>query len=46
MQGLPIEYCKHVIEKTKAIVNKPSIFMFKRLKMAIKLKIIAVKNAK
>ena len=34
------------MEKIKAIADKPSTFIFKRLKKAIKLKITATKSAK
>ena len=34
------------MEQTGAIVNKPNTLMFKRLKEAIKSKIIVIKNAK
>ena len=34
------------MEKTGAIVDKPSTLIFKRLKEAIKSKIIAAKNAR
>ena len=34
------------MEQMKAVVDKPSTLIFKRLKEAIKLKIIAVENAK
>ena len=46
MQGLPTKYCRHIIEKTGAVADKLSTFIFKRLKKAIKLKIMATKNAK
>jgi hypothetical protein len=46
MQGLPIKYCRHVIEKTGAVVDKPSTLIFKRLKEAVELRIIAIEGAK
>jgi len=46
MQGLPIKYYRHVIEKTGAVADEPSTLIFKRLKEAIKLRIIAVENVK
>jgi hypothetical protein len=46
MRGLPIEYRRHVIEKTGAAVDKPSTLVFKRLKEAIELRIVAVEGAK
>ena len=46
MRELPIKYCRHVMEKTGAVANEPNILMFKKLKKAVELRIIAVKNAK
>ena len=46
IQRLPIKYCRHIIEKTGAVVDKPSTLIFKRLKEAVKLRIIATENAK
>ena len=46
MRGLPIKYCRHVIEKIGAVVDKPRTFIFKRLKEAIKLRIVAIEGAK
>ena len=46
MQGLPIKYHRHVIEKTGAIADKPSTLIFKKLKKAVKLRIVATENAK
>ena len=46
MRGLPIKYCRHVIEKIGAVVDKPSTLIFKRLKEAIKLRIVAIEGAK
>jgi len=34
------------MEKTEAVVDEPSTLIFKRLKEAIELRIIAVENAK
>jgi len=34
------------MEKTGAVVDKPSTFIFKRLKEAVKSRIIAIENAK
>ena len=45
MRGLLIEYRRHVIEKIGAVTDEPSIFVFERLKKAIKLRIMAVENA-
>ena len=44
MRGLFIKYCKHIIEKTGAIADEPSTFIFERLKEAIELRIMAVEN--
>jgi len=46
MQGLPIEYHRHAIEKTGAVADKPSTLVFKRLKEAVELRIIAAENVK
>jgi len=46
MQGLPIKYHRHAIEKIGAIADKPSTLIFKRLKEAIELRIIATENVK
>ena len=34
------------MEKTGAVIDKPSTFIFKRLKKAIKLKIMAIESTK
>jgi len=45
-QPLPTnKYYKYIIKKTGAVVDKFSIFIFKKLKKAIELKIMAIKNA-
>jgi len=46
MQGLPIKYYRHIIEKIGAVADKPSTHMFKRLKEAVELRIMAVENVK
>jgi len=46
MRGLLIKYCRHIIEKTGAVVNELSTFMFKRLKKTIELRIMAVENVR
>jgi hypothetical protein len=46
IQGLPIEYRRHVIEKTGAVADEPSTLIFKRLKEAVELRIVAVEGAK
>ena len=35
MRGLPIKFRRHILEKTRAIVDEPSTLIFKRLKEAI-----------
>jgi len=46
MRGLPIKYRKHAMEKTGAVADKPSTLIFKRLKEAVELRIVAVEGAK
>jgi hypothetical protein len=46
MRGLPIKYYRHVIEKTGAIADKPRTLIFKRLKEAVELRIVAIEGAK
>jgi len=46
MRRLPIKYHRYAIERTGAVVDKPSTLIFKRLKEAIELKIIAIENVK
>ena len=46
MQGLPIEYRRHVIEMTGTVVDEPRTLIFKRLKEAVELRIVAVDGAK
>ena len=43
--GLPIKYYKHVIEKTEAVADEPSTFMFERLRQAVLLLMTAIKGA-
>ncbi|OCL01020.1 uncharacterized protein K441DRAFT_8929 [Cenococcum geophilum 1.58] len=45
MRGLPIEYSRHAIERTGAVVDKPSTFVFERLKEAVESRIVATENA-
>jgi len=45
MRGLPIEYRRHIIEKIGAVADEPSTLIFKRLKEAVELRIIAAENA-
>jgi len=44
VRGLPIKYRRHVIERTGA-VDVPSTLVFKRLKEAVELRIVAVEGA-
>jgi hypothetical protein len=46
MRGLPINYCRYVIEKIGAVVDELGTLMFKRLKEAVELRIVAVEGAK
>jgi len=46
MQGLPIKCRRYVIEKIGAVADKPSTLMFKRLKEAVELRIVAAENVK
>jgi hypothetical protein len=46
IQGLPINYHRHIIEKTGAVADKPRTLIFKRLKEAVELRIVAVEGAK
>ena len=45
MRGLPIKYYMYAIEQTGAVADKPSTFVFKRLKEAVESRIIATENA-
>ena len=45
MRGLPIEYYRHVMEQTRAVVDRPSTLVFKELKEAVELRIVAAENA-
>ena len=46
MRGLPIKYRRHVIEKIGAVADEPSTLVFKRLKEAVELRIVAIEGAK
>ena len=46
MRGLPINYRRHIIEKTGAVADEPRTLIFKRLKKAVELRIMAVEGAK
>ena len=45
MRGLPIKYRRHAIEKTGALADELSTFIFERLKKIVELRIMALKNA-
>ena len=45
MRGLPIKYRRYTIEKTGAVVDEPSTLVFKRLREAIELRIVAIESA-
>ena len=45
MRGLPIEYRRHAIEKTRAVADEPSTLVFERLKEAVELRIMAAESA-
>ena len=45
MRGLPIEYRRYVMEKTGAVADEPSTLVFKRLKEAVELRIMAIESA-
>ena len=46
MRGLPINYCRYAIEIIGAVVDKYRTLVFKRLKEAIELRIVAIEGAK
>jgi hypothetical protein len=46
MRGLPTKFRRHAIEQTGAVADKPSTLIFKRLKEAIELRIVAIEGAK
>ena len=46
MRGLFIKYYRHTIEKTGAVAEEPSTLVFKRLKKAVKSRIMAAENVK
>ena len=46
MWGLPINYCRHIIEKIGAVIDEPRTLIFKRLKEAIELRIVAIEGVK
>jgi hypothetical protein len=46
MRGLPINYCRHAIEIIGAVANKPRTLIFKRLKEAVELRIVAIEGVK
>jgi hypothetical protein len=46
MRGLPIEYYRHIMEQIGAVTDEPGTLIFKRLKEAVELRMIAVEGAK
>ena len=46
MRGLPIDYRRHIIEKIGAVADEPRTLIFKRLKKAVELRIMAAEGAK
>jgi len=46
MRGLPVKCRRYAIEKTGAVEDEPSTLIFKRLKKAVELRIVAVEGAK
>jgi len=44
MRGLPIKYYRHAIEKIGAVADESSTLIFKRLKEAVELRIIAAEG--
>ena len=45
MRRLPIKYYRYIIEKTGAVADELSIFVFKRLRQAVLSQMIAVEGA-
>ena len=45
MQGLPIEYRRHAMEKTGAVVDEPRTLAFERLKEAVESRMVAIEGA-
>ena len=46
MRGLPINYYRYAIEMTGAVADKYRTLVFKRLKEAVELRIVAIEGAK
>ena len=46
MRGLPINYYRYIIEIIGAVVDEYRTLVFKRLKEAVELRIMAVEGAK
>ena len=46
MRGLPIKYRRHAIKITEAVADELRTLIFKRLKKAVELRIVAVEGAK
>ena len=45
MRGLPIKYRRYIMEKIGAVADEPSTLIFKRLKEAVELRIMATESA-
>ena len=45
MQGLPIEYRRHVMEKIGAVADEPRTLVFERLKEAVESRMVAIEGA-
>jgi len=46
MRGLSTKYYRHAMEQTGAVADKPNTLIFKRLKEAVELRMVAVEGAK
>ena len=46
MQGLFINYRRHIMEKTKVVADEPKTLIFERLKEAVKSRIVAIESVK
>ena len=46
MQGLPIGYRRHIIEKIGAIADEPRTLIFERLKEVVESRIVAKEGTK
>ena len=46
MRGLPINYRRHIMEIIGAVADESRTLIFKRLKEAVELRIVAIEGAK